>query len=159
MKISIISIGNIKEKYLKDAISEYTKRLSKWTRIEFLNASDEAICDNPSQKEIEIIKNKEGEKILKMLPNNSYKIVLDLRGEMITSEGLAEKLLDVFSYNNSHICFIIGGSLGLSKAVIDKADYKLSFSKMTFPHQLMQVILLEQIYRAFKINNNEAYHK
>ena len=124
MKISIISIGNIKEKYLKDAISEYTKRLSKWTRIEFLNASDEAICDNPSQKEIEIIKNKEGEKILKMLPNNSYKIVLDLRGEMITSEGLAEKLLDVFSYNNSHICFIIGGSLGLSTAVIAKADYK-----------------------------------
>lgn len=159
MKISIISIGSIKEKYLKDAINEYTKRLSKWTKVEFLNASDEAICDNPSQKEIEHIINKEGEKIIKMLPNNSYKIVLDLKGEMISSEALADKILNVFSYNSSHICFIIGGSLGLSKAVIDKADYVLSFSKMTFPHQLMQVILLEQVYRAFKINNNEAYHK
>jgi len=159
MKISIISIGSIKEKYLKDAINEYTKRLSKWTKVEFLSASDEAICDNPSQKEIDNIKNKEGEKILKMLPNNSYKIILDLKGDMITSEALADKILDVFSYHNSHISFVIGGSLGLSKAVLDKADYKLSFSKMTFPHQLMQVILLEQIYRAFKINNNESYHK
>ena len=159
MKISIISIGNIKEKYLKDAINEYSKRLSKYTKIEFLNASDEAICDNPSQKEIEIIKNKEGEKILKLIPQNSYKIALDLRGEMLSSEGLASKILDVFSYHSSHISFIIGGSLGISKAVLDKADYKLCFSKMTFPHQLMQVILLEQVYRAFKINNNETYHK
>ena len=159
MKISIISIGNIKEKYLKDAINEYTKRLSKYTKVEFLKASDEAICDNPSPKEIEMIKNKEGEKILKMLPENSYKIALDLRGDMLSSEELANKVLDICSYHNSHISFIIGGSLGISKAVLDKVDYKLCFSKMTFPHQLMQVILLEQVYRAFKINNNETYHK
>ena len=159
MKISIISIGSIKEKYLRDAIAEYSKRLSKYTKIEFLSASDEAICDNPSPKEIEIIKNKEGEKILKMIPQGSYKIALDLRGEMLSSEGLAKKISDIFSYNSSHISFIIGGSLGISSAVLASVDYKLCFSKMTFPHQLMQVILLEQVYRAFKINNNETYHK
>ncbi len=159
MKITIISIGNIKEKYLKDAINEYSKRISKYTKIEFLSASDESINDNPSQKEIDIIKNKEGEKILKMIPQNSYKIALDLRGNMLSSEELASKISSVFSYNSSHISFIIGGSLGLSKSVLDSVDYKLCFSKMTFPHQLMQVILLEQIYRAFKINNNETYHK
>ncbi len=159
MKISIISIGSIKEKYLRDAINEYSKRLSKYTKIEFLSASDEPICDNPSQKEIEIVKNKEGEKILKLIPQNSYKIALDLRGEMLSSEELASKISNVFSYNSSHISFIIGGSLGIAKKVIDTVDYKLCFSKMTFPHQLMQVILLEQIYRAFKINNNETYHK
>lgn len=159
MKISIISVGNIKEKYLKDAISEYSKRLSKYTKIEFINVSDEAINDNPSQKEIDIIKNKEGEKILKVLPSNSYKIALELKGNMLSSEELASKLLNIFSYHNANISFIIGGSLGLSKNVLDVVDYKLCFSKMTFPHQLMQVILLEQVYRAFKINNNETYHK
>ncbi|MBQ3253171.1 MAG: 23S rRNA (pseudouridine(1915)-N(3))-methyltransferase RlmH [Acholeplasmatales bacterium] len=159
MKISIISVGNIKEKYLKDAISEYSKRLSKYTKIEFINVSDEAINDNPSQKEIDIIKNKEGEKILKVLPSNSYKIALELKGNMLSSEELASKLLNIFSYHNANISFIIGGSLGLSKNVLEVVDYKLCFSKMTFPHQLMQVILLEQVYRAFKINNNETYHK
>ncbi len=159
MKISIVSVGNIKEKYLVDAINEYTKRLGKYTKVEFLKVSDEAINDHPYDKEIEIIKNKEGEKILKILPQNSYKIALDLRGEMLSSEALAIKMLDIFSYHNANISFIIGGSLGISKAVLDSCDYKLCFSKMTFPHQLMQVILLEQIYRAFKINNNETYHK
>ena len=159
MKIYIVSVGNIKEKYLLDAINEYTKRLSKYTKVEFLKVPDEAIKDNPSDKEIEIIKNKEGEKILKILPANSYKIALDLKGEMLSSEALASKMLDIFSYHNANISFVIGGSLGISKAVIDSCDYKLCFSKMTFPHQLMQVILLEQIYRAFKINNNETYHK
>ena len=159
MKIYIVSVGNIKEKYLLDAINEYTKRLSKYTKVEFLKVSDEAIKDNPSEKEIEIIKNKEGEKILKILPANSYKIALDLKGEMLSSEALAIKMLDIFSYHNANISFIIGGSLGISKAVLDSCDYKLCFSKMTFPHQLMQVILLEQVYRAFKINNNETYHK
>lgn len=159
MKIYIVSVGNIKEKYLIDAINEYTKRLSKYTKIEFLKVSDEAINDHPSDKEIDIIKNKEGEKILKILPSNSYKVALDLKGEMLSSEGLASKMLDIFSYHNANISFIIGGSLGISKAVLDICDYHLCFSKMTFPHQLMQVILLEQIYRAFKINNNETYHK
>lgn len=159
MKISIVSVGNIKEKYLVDAINEYTKRLGKYTKVEFLKVSDEAINDYPSDKEIEIIKNKEGEKILKILPQNSYKIALDLRGQMLSSEELASKMLDIFSYHNANVSFIIGGSLGISKSVLDVCDYKLCFSRMTFPHQLMQVILLEQIYRAFKINNNETYHK
>ena len=159
MKIYIVSVGNIKEKYLIDAINAYTKRLSKYTKVEFLKVSDEAINDHPSDKEIDIIKNKEGEKILKILPSNSYKVALDLKGEMLSSEGLASKMLDIFSYHNANISFIIGGSLGISKAVLDICDYHLCFSKMTFPHQLMQVILLEQIYRAFKINNHETYHK
>ena len=159
MKIYVVSVGAIKEKYLKDAITEYSKRISKYAKVEFLTAADEAINDNPSDKEIEIIKKKEGEKILKIIPQNSYKIALDLKGEMLDSVELAKKFLDIFSYHNSNITFIIGGSLGISKEVLDNCDYKLCFSKMTFPHQLMQVILLEQIYRAFKINNNETYHK
>lgn len=159
MKITIVSVGNIKEKYLKEAILEYSKRLSKYTKIEFINVADEPICDNPSQKEIDIVKDKEGAKLLKAIPTNSYKVFLDLKGEMISSEQLAQKITNICSYNNSNISFIIGGSLGLSNSVLEIADYKLCFSKMTFPHQLMQVILLEQIYRAFKINNNETYHK
>ncbi len=159
MKINIISVGNIKEKYLKDAINEYSKRLSKYTKIEFLSTFDEPISTNPSARDEEIVKNKEGERLLKIIPENSYKIVLDLKGEMLSSPELANKFIDIFNYNNSTISFIIGGSLGLSDAVLKSADYHLCFSKMTFPHQLMQVILLEQIYRAFKINNNETYHK
>ena len=159
MKITVVSVGNIKEKYLKDAIAEYSKRILKYSKIEFLNVSDEPINDNASAKEIENIKNKEGEKILKILPSNSYKIALNLKGVMLSSEELAKKVLDICSYNNSNICFIIGGSLGLGDNVLSKMDYHLCFSKMTFPHQLMQVILLEQIYRAFKINNNEKYHR
>lgn len=159
MKITIVSVGSIKEKYLKDAISEYSKRLSKYTKIEFLSVSDEPINDNPSDKEKEMIKNKEGEKILKIIPSNSYKIALDLKGKMLSSEELAIKMQDIFSYHNANISFIIGGSLGISDSVLRSVDYHLCFSKMTFPHQLMQVILLEQIYRAFKINNNETYHK
>ena len=159
MKITIVSVGNIKEKYLKDAIAEYSKRLSKYTKIEFLSTNDEPICDNPSEKDEIIVKNKEGERLLKLIPDNSYKVVLDLKGTMLTSVELANKISDIFTYQNSNISFIIGGSLGLSNVVLKSADYHLCFSKMTFPHQLMQVILLEQIYRAFKINNNETYHK
>ncbi|MCR4899081.1 MAG: 23S rRNA (pseudouridine(1915)-N(3))-methyltransferase RlmH [Acholeplasmatales bacterium] len=159
MKISIISVGSIKEKYLKDAIAEYSKRLSKYTKVEFLNVSDEQIGQNASKKEEEIIKNKEGEKLLKIIPEQSFKIVLDLKGEMLSSPELANKIKEITTYKNSHLSFIIGGSLGLSDDVLKLADYHLCFSKMTFPHQLMQVILLEQIYRAFKINNNEIYHK
>ena len=159
MKIYIVSVGNIKEKYLKDAINEYSKRISKFSKVEFINVSDEPIVDKPSQKEMDNVKAKEGEKLLKVIPSNSYKVVLDLKGEMISSEGLASKMLDIFSYHNANISFIIGGSLGLDRRVLDNADFHLCFSKMTFPHQLMQVILLEQVYRAFKINNNESYHK
>ena len=159
MKITILTVGSIKEKYLKDAILEYSKRISKFSKIEILSVGDEAIVDNPSDKEINIVKEKEGEKLLKILPSNSYKIALNLKGEMLSSEELASKMLNIFSYNNANITFVIGGSLGLGKNILDKMDYHLCFSKMTFPHQLMQVILLEQIYRAFKINHNETYHK
>ena len=159
MKITILGVGTIKEKYFIDAIKEYSKRISKYSKVEFITVSDEAIPDNASLKEEEIIKNKEGEKILKAIPNNSYKIALALNGEMLDSVELANKISDIFTKGNSNIVFIIGGSLGLSKKVLDFADYKLCFSKMTFPHKLMQVILLEQVYRAFKINNNETYHK
>ena len=159
MKITILTVGNIKEKYLKDAIAEYSKRISKFSKVEILKVLDEPINDNASEKEIEIVKNKEAEKLIKIMPNNSYKIALNLKGEMLTSPELANKISNVFAYNNSHIVFVIGGSLGLGERILRLMDYHLCFSKMTFPHQLMQVILLEQIYRAFKINNNELYHK
>lgn len=159
MKINIVSVGSIKEKYLKDAINEYAKRLTKFTKIDFFSVSDEQIPDNASLNVIEQIKHKEGEKILKVIPENSYKIALNLKGKMLSSEELADKILDIFSYHNANITFVIGGSLGLGDNVLKTMDYHLCFSKMTFPHQLMQVILLEQVYRAFKINNNETYHK
>ncbi len=159
MKITILSVGNIKEKYLKDAILEYSKRISKYSDIEFVSVEDEPIKDNASLKEIEIVKNKEAAKLIKKLPSNSYKIALNLKGKMLSSEELAEKMLDIYSYNNSHIVFVIGGSLGLGDEILNMMDYHLCFSKMTFPHQLFRVVLLEQIYRAFKINNNETYHK
>jgi len=159
MKINIVSVGNIKEKYLIDAIAEYSKRLSKYAKINHVTLPDLAISDNPSLKDIEIIKDKEGKKIIEALDNDSYIIVLDLKGQMITSEELAEKIDEIFTYNSSSITFIIGGSLGLSDEVIKLANYRLCISKMTFPHKLCKVILLEQIYRAFKINNHETYHK
>ena len=159
MKITILSVGNIKEKYFIDAIGEYTKRLSKYCKINEVVLPDLAINDNPSDKEIEIIKNKEGMKIIDSIPKDSFVITLDLKGKMLSSTDLAAKMDEIFTYNSSEITFIIGGSLGLSKEVIDKANFSICISKMTFPHKLCKVILLEQIYRAFKINNNETYHK
>ncbi|MDE7105831.1 MAG: 23S rRNA (pseudouridine(1915)-N(3))-methyltransferase RlmH [Anaeroplasmataceae bacterium] len=156
MKITILSVGNIKEKYLKDAILEYSKRISKFCKVDFISVPDEVISDNTSDTDI---KNKEAVKLLAKMPENSYKIALNLKGEMLTSPELAEKTSHIFSYYNSHIVFVIGGSLGLGEELLKKMDYHLCFSKMTFPHQLMQVILLEQIYRSFKILNHETYHK
>ncbi|MDE6660265.1 MAG: 23S rRNA (pseudouridine(1915)-N(3))-methyltransferase RlmH [Anaeroplasmataceae bacterium] len=156
MKITILSVGTIKERYLKDAILEYSKRISKYCKVDFISVSDEPISDNTSETDI---KNKEAVKLLAKMPENSYKIALNLKGEMLTSPELADKVSHIFSYYNSHIVFVIGGSLGLGKELLKKMDYHLCFSKMTFPHQLMQVILLEQIYRSFKILNHETYHK
>ncbi|MFO7968836.1 MAG: 23S rRNA (pseudouridine(1915)-N(3))-methyltransferase RlmH [Bacillota bacterium] len=158
MKIKLITVGKIKENYLKEAINEYTKRLSRYTNLEEIEISDERAPENLSLKEIEIIKDKEGNKIINKL-NNEFIIALDIKGKQFDSIKLAQKIREIFSYNNSNIVFIIGGSLGLSKAVLTKANLKLSFSKLTFPHQLMKVILLEQIYRSFRIINNEPYHK
>ncbi|MGE4572540.1 MAG: 23S rRNA (pseudouridine(1915)-N(3))-methyltransferase RlmH [Candidatus Izemoplasmatales bacterium] len=158
MKIKIISVGKIKEKYFKNAIDEYSKRISKYSKLEFLEVPDEKAPESLSDKDMEIIKDKEGEKILSKI-NNEYIIVLDIFGNQLDSIDLSKKIIDIFSYQSSDIVFIIGGSLGLSKQVIDKANLKLSFSKLTFPHQLMKVLLLEQIYRSFRIINNEPYHK
>ena len=159
MKINICYVGKIKEKYFIDAIAEYAKRISKYSKVEFYSVKDEETTVNASPELERQIKDLEGERLYSIIPSNSYKVVLDLKGEMLTSIELAKKISQIQTYNNSNISFIIGGSLGLSDKVLNSADYHLCFSKMTFPHKLMQVILLEQIYRAFKINNNETYHK
>lgn len=158
MNINIISVGKIKEKYFTAAIEEYSKRLSRFVKLIVTEIPDERIPDNASEKEIEIIKEKEGRKILSKLNENSFVITLCIEGKELSSEELAQKITDI-SMSSSNITFIIGGSLGLSDAVKNKSQLRLSFGKITFPHQLMRVVLLEQIYRAFKINNNENYHK
>jgi len=159
MNITLICVGKIKEKFYTDAINEYSKRLSKYCKLNIIQVNDEQTKENISETQINLIKDKEGERILNKIPGDSYVITLEIKGNAITSEELSKKIDDICLRGNSHITFIIGGSLGLSDSVCKRADYKLSFSKMTFPHQLMRVILLEQIYRAFRISNNEPYHK
>lgn len=158
MNINIISVGKIKEKYFTAAIDEYAKRLSRFVKLNITEVQDEKIPDNASGKEMELIKEKEGTKILAKLPQNSFVVTLCIEGKELSSEELAEKISDI-SMTSSNITFIIGGSLGLADAVKCKSNLRLSFGRMTLPHQLMRVVLLEQIYRAFKINNNESYHK
>lgn len=158
MNINIISVGKIKEKYFTAAIDEYSKRLSRFAKLNIIEVPDEKIPDNASAKEMEQIKEKEGAKILSRLGANSFVITLCIEGNELTSEELAKKISDI-SMTASNITFIIGGSLGLADTVKDKSSLRLSFGRMTLPHQLMRVVLLEQIYRAFKINNNESYHK
>jgi len=158
MKIKIISVGKIKEKYLIDGIAEYTKRLSKYCNLEFIEVKDEKAPENLSENDIEIIKNIEGQKLLSKIADD-YVIALAIDGKIFSSEGLAKQFTVILNYQSSCICFVIGGSLGLSSEVLNRADLQISFSQMTFPHQLMKLILLEQIYRTFRINNNEPYHK
>ncbi|MCT4565614.1 MAG: 23S rRNA (pseudouridine(1915)-N(3))-methyltransferase RlmH [Maledivibacter sp.] len=159
MNISIISVGKIKEKYFKNAISEYSKRLSRYCKLSFIEVPDEKAPESLSEIEMENIKDKEGQGILKNIKEGTYVIALDIKGKMMTSEELATKLDTLGIQGKSSIAFIIGGSLGLSKNVLNRADFKLSFSPMTFPHQLMKVVLLEQVYRGFRINRGEPYHK
>jgi 23S rRNA (pseudouridine1915-N3)-methyltransferase len=159
MNIKIIAVGKLKEKYLKDAVNEYLKRLSAYAKVEIIEIADEKEPDNASAKDIEIIKNKEGNKILEKIRDREYIILLDVEGKLISSEDLAGKLAELSLSGDSNLVLVIGGSNGVSEDVRKKADFKLSFSKMTFPHQLMRVILLEQVYRGFKINRGEAYHK
>ena len=154
MKITLITVGKIKEKYLKDAIAEYSKRLGRYCKLEIVEVADEKTPDHASETVENAIRDKEGEHIL-----NSYVITLEIRGKMLTSEELSEKVDTLGVQGISHIIFIIGGSIGLGKEVLKRSDYALSFSKMTFPHQLMRVILLEQIYRSYRIINHEPYHK
>lgn len=150
--IKIITVGSIKEKYLKDAIEEYQKRLKKYIDLEIVELKDEGLL--PAKQAME----KEAEKINKHINEKEYIITLEIEGKELTSEELSKKIEDIMIIN-SNITFIIGGSYGIDKSIKDKAKYHLSFSKMTFPHQLFRVLLLEQIYRAFKIMNNESYHK
>ncbi|CEK36327.1 rRNA large subunit methyltransferase,Ribosomal RNA large subunit methyltransferase H,rRNA large subunit methyltransferase,Uncharacterized conserved protein,rRNA large subunit m3Psi methyltransferase RlmH,Predicted SPOUT methyltransferase [[Clostridium] sordellii] len=159
MNITIISVGKLKEKYLKLGIEEFSKRLSKYCKLDMIELDDEKCPENLSDKDMEIVKNKEGQKILSKTKNNSYVIALAIDGKNLSSEELANTISKLAVRGISHITFIIGGSLGLADEVLKRADYKLSFSKMTFPHQLMKLILLEQVYRSFRINNNEPYHK
>lgn len=159
MNITIICVGKIKEKYLTDAIKEYSKRLSKYCKLNIIEVADEKTDENASDNLNEIVKDKEGERIIKNIKDNSYIITLEIGGKMLSSEELAGKIDEITMFENSNITFIIGGSLGLSKNISNISNYKLSFSKMTFPHQLMRVILLEQIYRSFRILKNEPYHK
>ncbi len=157
MKIKIVCLGKLKEKYLKDGIGEYAKRIGRFAKLEIIELGDEKIPDSPSPAQCEAVLKSEGEKIKKHL--EGYVIALCIEGEELSSEKLAEKLAAIQLSGNSTITFLIGGSLGIDKEIKKSADYKLSFSPMTFPHQLMRLILTEQIYRAFKINANENYHK
>jgi len=159
MKITIITVGKIKEKYLKDAIAEYSKRLSKYCKLEIVEVTDEKTPDNASELVENSIRSKEAERILKYVKDDAYVITLEINGKQLTSEELADKVEKLGVQGTSHIIFIIGGSIGLGEEVLQKSDYALSFSKMTFPHQLMRVILLEQIYRSYRIISGEPYHK
>lgn len=159
MKVTIISVGKIKEAFYRDAIAEYSKRLSAYCRLEIKEVSDEKIPDGASKELERQILDKEGKRILKALDEKGYLIALAIEGKQYDSVDFAKHVEGLAVLGKSHIQFIIGGSLGLSEEVLSKADEKLSFSKMTFPHQMMRVVLLEQIYRGFRINANAPYHK
>ena len=155
----MICVGKVKEKFYRMAIDEYIKRLGRYCKPEIIEVADEKTPDNASAHEVELIKDKEGERILKNIRKDGIVIALAIEGKMLSSEQLADKISQLGVKGESHIQFIIGGSLGLSEKVLKEADMLLSFSKMTFPHQLMRVILLEQIYRSYRIIQGEPYHK
>ncbi|WP_078432180.1 23S rRNA (pseudouridine(1915)-N(3))-methyltransferase RlmH [Metabacillus halosaccharovorans] len=159
MNISIITIGKLKEKYLKQGIDEYLKRLTSYAKMEIIELPDEKAPENLSEIEMEQVKEKEGERILSKISDDTHVIALAIEGKMKSSEQLAKDLDQLATYGKSKVAFVIGGSLGLSSAVMKRSNDSLSFSKMTFPHQLMRLILLEQVYRTFRINRGEPYHK
>ncbi len=159
MKITLAVVGKIKERYLTEALEEYEKRLSRYCKLEMIQVADEKTPDGASEMMEEQIRDKEGERILAKIRPDAYVIALAIQGQMLDSVELAGKLEKLGVNGVSHVMFLIGGSLGLSQAVLSRADYLLSFSKLTFPHQLMRVMLLEQIYRSFRIIGNEPYHK
>ena len=159
MEIKIIVVGKLKEKYLKNGIAEYLKRLKRYANLKIIEIKDEAASQTLSDAEIEQIKVVEGKRIIEKLPDRARVIALDLKGKQLTSEDFAEEINETMTYGTSQIVYIIGGSHGLSQEVLQKTDLKISFGKMTYPHQLMRLILVEQIYRAFKIIRNEPYHK
>lgn len=159
MRITLVTVGKIKEKYLRDAVAEYVKRLGKYCKLEIIEVADEKTQERASETEEMAVRSKEGERILKHVKEDAYVITLEIQGNQISSEELADKIEGLGVQGKSHVVFIIGGSIGLGMEVMKRSDYALSFSRMTFPHQLMRVILLEQIYRGFRIFNGEPYHK
>lgn len=159
MNITVICIGKLKERYWTEAAAEYSKRLRSYCSLSIVELAEKRLPDKPSKAQEQEVIRAEGESILKHIKNGAYVIALEINGKNLSSEGLAEKLGLLALDGKSDVVFLIGGSLGLSQEVLARSDFGLSFSKMTFPHQMMRVILLEQIYRSFKINRNEAYHK
>lgn len=159
MKITIIAVGKVKEKFYREALAEFSKRLSRYCKLEILEVADEKTPDTASEREEELIRRKEGERILRLFKPEMQVYALAIEGESFDSPGFAAAIEKEGIQGNSWLCFVIGGSLGLHQEVLDKSRYRISFSAMTFPHQLMRVILLEQIYRAFRIISKEPYHK
>lgn len=159
MNISIIAVGKLKEKYLKQGIDEYLKRLTAYAKVEIIEVPDEKAPEILSDTEMQQVKQKEGERILTKISQDTHVIALAIEGKMKTSEELADDLDKLATYGKSKIAFVIGGSLGLSSEVMQRANERLSFSKMTFPHQLMRLVLVDQVYRAFRIIRGEPYHK
>ena len=159
MKITVLCVGKVKEKFFTDAIKEYSKRLSRYCKLEIVEVADEKTPDGATELVVSQIKEKEAERMEKYLPDSAYVIALAIEGKKLTSEKLAEKIDSLGISGTSHLVFLIGGSLGMSDRLLKRADYLLSFSDMTFPHQLMRVILLEQVYRSYRIIHGEPYHK
>ena len=159
MKITILTVGKIKEKYLKDAIAEYAKRLSRYCKLQIVEVEDEKTPDGASAAMEDQIKEKEAARLSKCLDEEAFLITLEIQGKMLDSESFSKTMEQICLRGKNHIQFVIGGSLGLHTSITERSDLALSFSKMTFPHQLMRVILLEKVYRSFRIQNNEPYHK
>ena len=159
LNVTILAVGKIKEKFLSDAIDEYSKRLGRYCRLEIIRVKDDPTPDNPTDKERDIVLKREGERLIEKIPKGAYIIPLCIERKQKSSEEFAKTMSDIPSGGKSEVVFIIGGSMGLWDRIKDMADIKLSFSKMTFPHQLMCVILLEQLYRAFNISGGGKYHK
>ena len=159
MKFRIITVGKLKEKYLKDGIAEYLKRLQRYATVEIIEVADEQTPDSASEMEELQIKAKEAQRIHKYIKEDTYLIALAIEGTMLTSEQLAERIEQLGISGKSHITMVIGGSLGLDKSILQQADLLLSFSKLTFPHQLMRLILVEQLYRSYRIMKGEPYHE
>lgn len=158
MKIRIIAVGKLKEKYLREGVAEYEKRLAPFASVELLETREEYMAENPSEAQRQQTLAKEGERLLHLVPERSFLIVLDVKGKLLSSEALAKELASLALQGQSDLTFLIGGAFGLSPAVRDRADLRISFSPMTFTHQMVRLLLYEQIYRAFKINRGEKYH-
>ena len=158
MKIRIVAVGKLKEKYLREGVAEYEKRLAPFASVELLETREEYMAENPSEAQRQQTLAKEGERLLRLVPERSFLIVLDVKGKLLSSEALAKELASLALQGQSDLMFLIGGAFGLSPAVRERADLRISFSPMTFTHQMVRLLLYEQIYRAFKINRGEKYH-